>query len=605
MASIVKDLSARLQLLPPQSGVYLIKGHTGKIIYIGKAKNLRNRVRSYFTEKTSTTHFAAHILKKRAGDIDWIITSNEVEALILEANLIRTHKPRYNVELKDDKHFPYLKVSLCEPFPRITITRKITKGRDLFFGPYTNAGAMRKTRDTIYKIFRIRDCKLELPSKKKIRPCLTYDIGRCDAPCAGLCTEEDYGKLVDEAILLLKGKNKPLMQMLHNHMTIASKQQQYEEAARIRDQIKHIDIILKKQKVDLGADNLPRDLIAVAREGRIGCAVILQIREGVVTDKKSFELTSPLEQDETELITHFLKGFYQEKSLIPKEVIVSHQPLPEENLESIFGELRGSLVGIKMPEKGVKKRQMALTISNARMILTEYISQHEKKNRLDYTALSLQEDLRLPRPPKHIEAFDISHLSGTDTVASMVAFIDGKPRKQMYRKYTIKTVAGIDDFASMGEVLDRRIRRIIDEKQTFPDLFLIDGGKGQLSAAVEILRKYKKEDQPIIGLAKRLEEVFKPGITTPFMIPKTSASLKLIQHIRNESHRFAITFQKSKRKKYVTKTWLDEIPGVGPKTRQKLLKYFKTPSNIRSCPFEELASCIGPALAKKVRDWEG
>ncbi|MBF0431448.1 MAG: excinuclease ABC subunit UvrC [Fibrobacteria bacterium] len=598
-------IQSRLEQLPATPGVYLMKDRRGKIIYIGKAISLRNRVRSYFLKSTSNNHLAAHVLKEKASDIEWIVVHKEIEALILEANLINKHKPRYNIDLKDDKHYPYLMITLSESFPRLVITRKVSSKQDIYFGPYTEGRgrALRQAMNTVYRVFRIRDCKLTFPLKKKIDPCLSYHIGRCDAPCAGLCAEKDYRQLVQEAILFLKGRHKDLMKSFTTEMKKASKSMQYEKAGKIRDQINDMELLFQKQKMDLGKLNVPRDLIAVVREGKIASAVVLKIRDGVVIDRRSYELTSPLDQDENAIITHFLKNFYREKEEVPRELILSHAPLEEENLETALRELRNTAVTIEVPVQGDKKKQVNLTMSNAKVLLVEYIARKEKKNRIDYSVQALQEDLGLEITPKRIEAFDISHLGGTDTVASMVVFVDGKPRKSEYRKYIIKTVKGVDDFASMREVISRRVRRLQEEEKNFPELFLVDGGKGQLSAAVETLEAAGCSTQLVIGLAKRLEEVFKPGAPESYLIPKSSASLKLIQKIRNESHRFAITFQRSKRKKYVTKTWLHEVPGIGPKTIEKLLKQFKSPGAVKKATAEELATCLGNALGNKINDY--
>jgi excinuclease ABC subunit C len=599
MTAAANGLQQRLDLLPPSPGVYLIKGPDDTIIYIGKPKNLRNRVRSYFTESASGNHFALHVLKDKASDIDWIITGNEVEALILEANLVKKHSPRYNVMLKDDKHFPYLKLSLSEPFPRITVTRQVARGKDLYFGPYTEARAMRKTINTIYKIFRIRDCGIDLPLKKPLRPCLTYHIGRCDAPCAGLCSVSEYQKLVSGAVLLLKGKNPTLMKTLHRNMMEASEKKRYEEAARYRDQMVNMERILKRQKVDLGKDKRSRDLIAIARDGSIGCAVVLQIRSGILIDKKHFELICPREHDDTQIITHFLKGFYHQKDLIPREIIISRPPESEENLEKVLSDMSGVKVTIKLPIRGNKKHQISLALNNAKMSLADFVYRYETRNRLSYSVICLQQDLHLKKPPHRIEAVDVSHLSGTDTVASIVVFKDGKPLKKEYRKYTIKSVSGINDVESINEVIQRRISRITKEGLIPPDLFIIDGGKPQLNAAVKAIRK-NHLSVPVIAIAKKLENIFFPGKIEPLPIPKSSYSSNLIQSIRNESHRFAITFQKSRRKKYLRKTWLDDVPGIGPHTINKILRKIKYPDAIFKLSPGEVEKIVGKSKAQKI-----
>ncbi|MDB5051599.1 MAG: excinuclease subunit [Fibrobacteres bacterium] len=598
-------LQAKLDALPTRPGVYLMKNAKGEIVYIGKAVNLRNRVRSYFNNKAQSNHLASTLLRAVAKDLEWIITDNEVEALILEANLVNRHTPRYNVQLKDDKHFPYIKVTLSEPYPRLVVTRQsgTQKSKDMYFGPYTNVRAMRKTLNLLNKIFRIRDCDLKLPLDQPIRPCLSYHLKRCDAPCANLTTPQSYRHLVDQAVLLLKGRHRDLMQDLDRKMRQAADADRFEEAARVRDQMRDLEAIKEEQKVDLGGDQVSRDLIAAARTGKLACILILEIRDGYVSGRKHFEVTCPLEQDEDSIITEFIKGYYlrQGPDSIPRELILSHPTLEEENIQDALRGLRGAAVDIEIPVKGEKRRQVNLAMENAKLLVAEMVGRRERKNRQSYMVTALQEDLGLATAPNRIEGFDISHLSGTDTVASQVVFVDGKPSKKDYRHYNVKTVEGIDDFASMREILARRVKRLIDEKQPFPDLILIDGGKGQLGMAVEVLREAGKTDQPIIGLAKRLEEIFFPGQSEPLLIPKTSPSLQLLQQVRDEAHRFAITFQRSKRKKHIETSWLDEVPGVGAKTKMKLLRLFGAPAAIEAAAETELARAAGKAVASRIR----
>jgi excinuclease ABC subunit C len=598
-------IAAKLELLPTRPGVYLMKNAKGEIIYVGKAVNLRNRVRGYFNNKAQSNHLASTLLRAVAKDMEWIVTDTEVEALILEANLANKHSPRYNVRLKDDKHYPYIKVTLSEPYPRLVITRQsgAGKSKDMFFGPYTNVRAMRKTINLLNKIFRIRDCDLKLPLAQPIRPCLSYHLKRCDAPCADLTTPDAYRLLVDEAVLLLKGRHRDLMKELEGRMRQAADADRFEEAARVRDQMRDLEAVKEEQKVDLGADQVSRDLIAVARTGKMANVMILEIRDGYVSGRKHFEVACPLEQDEESIITEFIKGHYlrQGSESIPREIILSHPTLEEENIQDALRTLRGGAVDLEVPIKGEKRRQVALALENAKLLVAEMVARGERKNRQSYRVTALREDLGLAAAPNRIEGFDISHLSGTDTVASQVVFVDGKPSKKDYRHYNVKTVAGIDDFASMREILGRRVKRLIDESLPFPDLILIDGGKGQLGMAVEVLREAGRADQPIIGLAKRLEEVFFPGQSEPLLIPKTSPSLQLLQQVRDEAHRFAITFQRSKRKKHIETSWLDEVPGVGAKTKMKLLRVFGAPAAIQTASESELAKAAGKATASRVR----
>ncbi len=603
---ISPTISAKLEMLPSRPGVYLMRNAKDEIVYIGKAISLKNRVRSYFNTAgaNASNHMASALLRAVAKDLEWIVTDNEAEALILEANLINKHSPRYNVQLKDDKHFPYIKVTLSEAFPKLEITRQAQSGKlkDLFFGPFTNVRAMRKTIILLNKTFRIRDCDLKLPVENAIRPCLSYHLKRCDAPCAFLIESNDYRALVDQAVLLLKGKHQDLQKELEQKMQSAAEKENFEEAGRIRDQIRHLQAMRETQKMDLGPDQVSRDLIAVARMGKIACLIILEIRDGFISARKNFEVICPLEQDETHILSEFIKSYYlrQGPEGIPREIILSHPTDVEENIEAGLREIRKGAVDLEIPIKGEKRRQVNLALENAKLLVAEIVARKERKNRQSYRVTALQEDLGLAQGPKRIEGYDISHLSGTDTVASQVVFIDGQPCKKEYRHYNVKTVAGIDDFASMREIISRRLRKLIDENLPFPDLILIDGGKGQLGMAVEALREVGCESQPIIGLAKRLEEIFIPGQSAPILIPKTSASLQLLQAVRDEAHRFAITFQRSKRKKYLENSWLDEIAGIGPKTKMKLFQIFGSPDAIQNSSEEKIAEAIGKVQAQRI-----
>jgi excinuclease ABC subunit C len=609
-SGLAAAIAEKLALLPVDPGVYIMKDGAANIIYIGKAINLRNRVRGYFTGPAADNHLASRILRDAANDMEWIVTRTEVEALILEANLIRKHTPRYNVDLKDDKHYPYIRVTTSEAFPRLLVTRSAEKGRDIYFGPYTNARAMRNTLQYLTRLFRIRDCDLKLPVTEPLRPCLSYHIGRCDAPCALLTTEEDYRKLVDEAVLLLKGKRHELRKTLEGAMREAAANQRYEEAGRIRDQIQDLETVQERQRVDLGSDQEPKDFIAVKRFGKVGSIVVMQVREGLLSDRKQFEVHIPLEQEEGAVTAEFLTSYYLGVASgdIPREILLSHAPPEEEHMEPLLRELRGGAVTLLVPERGEKRKQMDLALANADMQLTEYLARREKKNRQNYRVTALQEDLGLPAPPIRIEGFDISHLSGTDTVASNVVFVDGKPSKKDYRHYNVKSVEGIDDFASMYEILSRRFRRLKEEQEKGepkdrPDLILIDGGKGQLGMARQAQLEHGFGEIPILGLAKRIEEIFLPDQHDPILLPKTSAALQLLQQVRNESHRFAITFQRSKRTPRMTQSWLDEVPGIGDKTKMKLIRAFKSPLKIQSASEAELAVAAGKAVANKIRGW--
>ena len=408
---------------------------------------------------------------------------------------------------------------------------------------------------------------------------------------------------MDKAVLLLKGRHLELTRELERQMLEAATRERFEAAARIRDQIRDLDAVREEQKMDLGDEKVSRDLIAVARDGKLGAVTILEIRDGYVIGRKQFEVACPLEEDEGRVVADFLKGYYLRRGAeaIPREIVLSHAPDAEEHMEEALRAVRGAAVDLEVPQKGEKRRQINLALENAKLQAMEMVHRRERKNRQSYMVTALQEDLGLATPPNRIEGFDISHLSGTDTVASQVVFVDGKPSKKDYRHYNVKTVEGIDDFASMREIIRRRLRRLEEDKEPAPDLLLIDGGKGQLGMAVEALREAGRPDQAVVGLAKRLEEVFIPGQGEPLLIAKTSASLKLLQQVRDEAHRFAITFQRSKRKKHLEASWLDEVPGIGDKTKMKLLRAFGSPAGIEAAGEAELAEAAGKVLAGKIR----
>jgi excinuclease ABC subunit C len=594
-----------------------MKSRGGKIIYIGKAKILKNRVRQYFVKQKSTNHYASHVMRDKAHDIEWMVTDTEQEALILEANLIRKYSPRYNVLLRDDKHFPYLRVTLSEPFPRVLVTRKVDKTRkrgarsDVFFGPYTNPKAVRKTIQTIRKFFHIRDCQLKLPLKNPIQPCLTHHIGRCEAPCAeGMCSKEQYDVSVQQTLMFLKGKSTELMDRLQKEMQDLSKSQQFERAAKMRDRIRDLRALQENQKMDLGDNHIHRDLVAIARIGKVGAVVLLKVREGILMDQKVMEISCPLEESLGSILSQVLIQLYGiEGQKVPSEIILGQEVENKEEVQQVLENLQRKLNGNKkkgsvtltVPERGVKRKQISLAEKNAQVQVAEFVAKKEARTKEHHAVTALQEDLQLPYTPHRIEAFDISHLSGTDTVASMVVFVNGQPKKSEYRKYNIKTVEGIDDFASMKEVVTRRVKRLAEEQKEFPDLFLIDGGKGQLGMAYQVLKSFGRQEQPVIGLAKRLEEVFFPGKSESILIPKHSSSLTLLQRVRDESHRFAITFQRSKRKKYTTKGILHEIPGLGEKSVTQLLSFYGSVPQLQKDSVEGWAKLVGPKRAQAMK----
>jgi len=578
MNDLIQD---KLKQLPTKPGVYQFFNTDEKIIYIGKAKNLRNRVRSYFQSKKYQQAKTISLVRN-ITDLEWIVVRNEVEALMTEANLIKTHRPKYNIDLKDDKTYPFIRITK-EPYPQVLLTRKIVKDGSKYYGPFTDVGRLRMTLKALYKVFPIRSCSFYLDEKviaeKKVKLCLDYHIKKCEGPCEGLVSQENYGEMVNRVEGFMKGKTKETETYISQLMKEASKNQQYEEAAIYRDQLSAIKSFKEKQS-QVATDFEERDVIALAREDSLGVAVIIRIRNGRIFSREKVSLQGLTDQDGETLQT-VITRFYLDSDFIPKEIALQMNPEDEKELNQWLREKRNGAVHFLFPQKGEKAKELRITMQNAKLLLGEWIIKREKrKEQIPKMLSQLQEDLNLDVPPKRIEAFDISHLSGTNTVASMVCFIDTKPRKTEYRKFNVKTVFGIDDFAAMREVVFRRYKRVKEEEKPFPDLILIDGGKGQLSMAVSALRELGLDYIPVVGLAKKLEEVFVPGNPEAQSIHKLSPGLILLRRIRDEAHRFAITFQRQKRNKDMVMSVFSKIPGMGKKRLEKLLQTFDGPEAI-------------------------
>jgi len=585
----------KLKLVPSRPGVYLLKDNRGKILYVGKAKILRNRLRSHF--KPGRGEDIKHnLLMSQVRDFETIVTDSEVEALILEANYIKEHRPKYNVNLKDDKSYPYIRVT-NELYPRIFVTRRIVRDGSRYFGPYTEVGAVRQIMAAVRRIFPVRTCQFRITEEtikqKKHKVCLSYHIGRCLGPCEGLVSQEDYSRTVEQVVSFIRGNNNQLVKDLQKRMKYLANKQRYEEAARLRDEISFIAKFQSKQKV-VDQSSIDRDLIAVDSEGEDGCAVVFDVRDGKIVNRRHFYLEGKMEVRQEEFLASFVKQYYLRTDYVPAEIYLSFSLDEQRELRDWLTKKRGKRVNLVVPKKGKKARLMEMCIRNAELLLEELKLQKSKDS--DWIAPSvkaLQKDLRLEKPPKRVEAFDVSNIAGQDAVASLVVFENGKPRKSEYRKFKIKTVDGIDDFRMMAEAVERRMVRLLSEKRNLPDLILVDGGKGQLSAAVAVLKKLSLPDQPVIGLAKRLEEVFIPGISDPQTLPKSSPSLRLLQRLRDEAHRFAITYHRTLRKKRSFVSLLDTIPGIGEKRRTILLKEFGSIERIRNAAVEEIAMLQG------------
>jgi len=580
----------KLNTLPTKPGVYQFLDKKGQILYVGKANNLRIRVKSYF-QKSRYLDPRLMIMVKKVTDLEFIITDTDVEALILEANLIREHKPRYNINLKDDKSFPYIRIT-AENFPQVFPTRRIIRDGSQYFGPYTSVKDMRNALATLKRIFSIRSCKFSLTPKvveeKKVSLCLDYYIKKCKGPCQGLQNRKDYLDMIEHVKEFLRGKTSGVQIELEREMKEFAGEQKYEDAARIRDKIDILEKYRNSQKIVM-SDSKDRDIFAMASEDDDACAVIFKIREGKVINRVHYYLSSILHKKPDEILEQFINQYYTRTEEIPPEILLMEQIEHYDITEKWLSSRIDRPVKLVIPKAGEKKKLIKLCEKNARYLLEDLKLQKMKsRNYIPHALNSLQRDLRLTKPPRHIECFDISNIQGSDPVASMVCFIDGRPKKSEYRKYAIKSKSTPDDFAMMREVIQRRYSRLIKEKKSFPDLIVVDGGKGQLSSAWSELEKMQVTDQPVIGLAKRLEEIFFPGISDAQMLPKTSSSLKLLQQIRDEAHRFAITFHREKRKKRTITSDLDKIPGIGPIRRNALLKKFGSLKKIKELEIQEL-----------------
>ncbi|MBI9073580.1 MAG: excinuclease ABC subunit C [Melioribacteraceae bacterium] len=596
------ELETKLKNLPKNPGVYQYKDKNGRIIYVGKAKNLRNRVRSYFQKNLDSAK--TQILVSKIRDLELIITDSEVEALVLENNLIKDLKPRYNINLKDDKTFPYIRVT-NEPFPQIFATRDIVRDGSKYFGPFTDVRNMKNSLRILNKTFKIRSCKHLINQtsieKGKIKICLDYHIKKCDGPCEGLISEEDYKQMVEHVIKLLKGKTEDLLEELNINMEKASASLEFEKAAEIRDQIDQLNVYSKKQKV-VTNDKVDRDIISIATEAKDTVVAILNIRYGKLIGKKTLKLSTEFPDDVDKIYESAIRFYYNEYVEIPKEIVVEKTPFESDSLIEWLETKSERKVTFVVPQRQSETMSLSkMCKQNAILQLKEIqLQKMKREGNVPYTLSALQRDFRLKKIPKKIECFDISNIQGSDTVASLVVFVNGKPKKSLYRKFIINSVDGPDDFASMREVIERRYTRLKEESSPLPDLIMVDGGKGQLSSAVEILNNLGFVNYEIIGLAKRLEEVFFPGDSEPQTIPKTSSSIKLLQHVRDEAHRFAITFHRHRRDKRTLTSELLEIKGIGQKIAEKLLTEIGSLKKIKEAELDEIEKVIGEAKAKLV-----
>ena len=578
-----EQLKERLKNVPLKPGVYMYKDQAGQVIYVGKAKALRQRMRSYF-QSADRLHPKVRAMMGRVDDFDFIVTNSEVEALILENNLIKAYQPRYNIDLRDDKTYPYLKISMAEPYPRVYITREKKDKVSRYFGPYTDVASLKETLRLLTSLFPLRTCKTLRPLN---RPCLNRDLKKCLAPCTGQVSKEEYLQMVEQIIAFLEGDSREVLKAKEAEMKEAAHNLEFEKAARLRDQINAIRKISEIQKVHLQSPwNL--DLIGIIVGEKDSLASVFKIRSGKIMAKDTFWLNRPTGQDEGELMAQFLRRYYTDNEDIPKELMVSTLPAEQELIEEWLHSVTGHKVSIKVPQRGDKRSLLDMMMENAHLLFQE---RYEAESRQQAVLIHLSKVLELPVVPERIECYDISHLGGQETVASMVVFTQGVPDGSAYRRFKIKQDQN-DDFASMRETLRRRFRQAQQQNPAFlpePDLIVIDGGLGQVNAVQAVLDELGVEI-PLISLAEKNEEIYKPHRSEPLVLPRRDEGLRLLQRLRDEAHRFAVEYNRQRRTRRMTSSALDHIEGVGPQRRRALLKEFGSVNGIREASLEELAA---------------
>ena len=582
----------RLPHLPESPGVYLWRDAQGTVLYVGKAKRLRSRVRSYANvDRLESVKTIA--LMRQVAAVETIVVPSEAHALILEANLIKEYKPRFNISLRDDKSYPLIKVTVQEAFPRVHVTRRVVNDGARYFGPYTDVSAMRRALNVVKRIFTVRSCNYDLPVVAPDRPCLDYHIGRCRAPCVLLQSRDEYGAMIDEVLLFLEGKTVEVRRRVRERMDLASESLDFERAAELRDALRHLQR-MEEPTVVLEVEGGDRDVIGYARDGDDACVALLRIRSGRLLAREHQLLGNLSEEPDRAVLAAYLAGSYLQLGDQAREL---YAPFDFDDRDLI--EKSASGTSIVVPQRGPKRELIDLAEQNARHLLEEALLEgDETEERAADPVYELQRQLGLQRVPRAMVCFDISHAQGTDTVASCVWFQNGRPLRAEYRKFKVKTVDGVDDFAAMKEVVDRYFRRRLDESRRIPDLVLIDGGRGQLNAAHAALRELSLGELPVISLAKREEEVFLPGKSESLRLARRSVALRLLQQARDEAHRFAITFQRLRRAKRTVTSELLSIPGVGAARRRQLLRAFGSLEGVRGASVEEIAAL--PGFSEKI-----
>jgi excinuclease ABC subunit C len=603
-----------LKRLPDRPGVYLMKDARGTVLYVGKAQSLRNRVRSYWQKQSGggEIHLIRSVIDKIA-DLEYTMTDSVSEALLLEINLVKRYRPRYNVRLKDDKSYPFIKITLADDFPRIERTRKLPADGSRYFGPYASAVSVDEAMNLIRRIFPFRTCTLDIHEGRKAieRPCLLYHIKRCQAPCVGYISKADYRAQIAQIELFLEGRQEVVARELSKQMQAASEATEYERAAALRDKVRAIERTMESQKM-AAHSTTEEDVLGLARQDTQAAVQLFTVRGGKMVGRDVFLLDAPRESDDATVLAGFVQQYYSRATSIPPAVLVPALPDDAADLEVMLAGRRGAAVHFRVPQRGEKRELLELAARNATETLQREHARWLADQGKTLAALDeLADALDLPAAPLRIECYDISNFQGAQSVGSMVVFEDGRPRTGEYRRFRIKTVTGANDYASHQEVLRRRFVRAKagDEgseeelRWRLPDLVVIDGGKGQLSAAKETLDELGYHDLAVVGLAKEREEIFQPGRDEPILLPTTSPALYLMQRLRDEAHRFAITYHRALRAKAATRSAFDDLPGVGPKRRAALLRVFGSAKRVREASLEQVAAVpgIGAALAAKIK----
>jgi len=608
-------LAPQLKTVPTNPGVYLFKNEQENVLYVGKAANLSNRVRSYFMEHKNLPSKIQRLMSK-ISDIEFIVTNSEQEALILECSLIKKYRPRYNVRLKDDKTFPYLKINITEDWPGVYVTRRFQKDGARYFGPFASAGSVRKTLRLIKKIFPFRSCTKTITGRDK-KPCLEYHIHRCLGPCIGAVTREEYHEMINQVIQFLEGKQELVLRQLNQKMMEASHRFQFEKAALLRDQIKAIEKVIEAQKIAVTLKG-EQDVIALAQDKGLACVEIFFIRNNKLVGRDHFIMENIYDETPNEIITSFVKQYYASASYIPPLILLRNPVNESATLTEWLKGQRGNSVKLQVPERGAKKQLMNMAIENANKELQLAKAREMNLETITSALQQLKDKLCLPRIPLRIECYDISDIQGALAVGSMIVLEKGMPKPAHYRRFKIKTITGADDYAMIQEVLRRRFRRTVsitgkeneplpqkDSWAIIPDLILIDGGKGQLNAAVNAIRELEVHSVPVASIAKENEDVFIPGRSEPLDIPKDSPALHTLQRARDEAHRFAVSYHQKLRRKKGIASLLDDIPGIGPKRKRALIIKFRSVKGIKEASLEKLSQTksMTLALAHKVKEY--